>query len=108
MLKKRYAKLDIFNFLRLPPEEMAIEYEEFLEQFIRVRNRIFELRDQGALQTAIHLEGPPETVVAHGLNNVGLYHAKRPLLRAKTGEIISQDLYTLYYYHNRMDGYELE
>lgn len=108
MFKKKHAKLDLFNFLRIPPDEMSINFDSFLEQFIIVRNRVFELRNQGKLQTAHHLEGAAEEVIAHGMNNVGMYHAKRPLLKNKRGEIVSKDLYTLYYYHNRMHGYGLE
>lgn len=108
MFKKKHAKLDLFNFLRIPPDEMLINFDSFLEQFIIVRNRVFELRNQGKLQTAHHLEGAAEEVIAHGMNNVGMYHAKRPLLKNKRGEIVSKDLYTLYYYHNRMHGYGLE
>ena len=108
ILKKRHLKMDLFDFLRIPPEDMAIDSDFFLEQFIKVRNRVFQLRDQGDLQIANHLEGSPEEVVIHGLENVGMYHAKRPLLKGKRGEIISQDLFTLYYYHNRMHGYGLE
>lgn len=108
MFKKKHAKLDLFNFLRIPPDEMSIDFDSFLEQFIIVRNRVFELRNQGKLQSANHLEGAAEEVIAHGMNNVGMYHAKRPLLKNKRGEIVSKDLYTLYYYHNRMHGYGLE
>jgi glycerol-3-phosphate O-acyltransferase len=108
MLRQRYAKLDIFDFLRLPPEDMWLDYRSFSEQFHLVREKIFELRAKGALQTALHLEGPLEEVISHGLNNVGLYHANRPLIADKAGNIVSQDLFTLYYYHNRMHGYGLE
>jgi len=108
MLKNKHPKLDLFNFLRIPPDEMSIEFSSFLEQFIKVRNRIFELRDHGKLQTAYHLEGAAEEVIYHGLNNVGLYHSKRPLLMNKNKEVVSKDLYTLYYYQNRIHGYGLE
>ena len=108
MFKKRFAKLDLYEFLRIPPEEMFLDFNEFLQQFDQIRSRVFELKAIGALQTAYHLEGPVKEVVEHGLDNVGLYHAKRPLFKDKTGKIVSQDLFTLYYYHNRMHGYDLE
>jgi len=41
------------------------------------------------------------------VENVGLYHAQRPLIM-KNGNIVIQNMNTLYYYHNRMDGYGLE
>jgi glycerol-3-phosphate O-acyltransferase len=108
LLKKKYAKLDLYNFLRISPDEMSIHFDEFLKQFTIILDRVFELRNQGKLQTATHLDGPVEIVIKHGLDNVGLYHAKRPLIRDKSGKIVSQDLFTLYYYHNRMHGYDLE
>jgi glycerol-3-phosphate O-acyltransferase len=47
-------------------------------------------------------------VIRHGLENVGIFHLKRPLLFNKEGNIITRDLNTLYYYHNRLVGYDLE
>ena len=107
-LKNRYPKLDLFNFLRIQPDELVIAYDDFLEACEKLRLIIFEMRDQGKLHTADHLETNIEEMVDHGLYNVGLYHAKRPLLKNKQGRIVSQDLKLLYFYHNRMHGYGLE
>ncbi|MDH3708653.1 MAG: 1-acyl-sn-glycerol-3-phosphate acyltransferase [Cyclobacteriaceae bacterium] len=108
ILKNRYNKLDLFNFLRIQPDELVIDYAHFLEVCATLRNKIFEMNQQGALHTAEHLKGKIEEVVEHGLYNVGLYHAKRPALRNKQGLIVSQDLNLLYFYHNRLQGYGLE
>jgi len=37
-----------------------------------------------------------------------MYHAKRPLIKNKKGDISTQDLNLLFYYHNRLVGYNLE
>ena len=108
MLKKKHQKLDLFNFLRMQPDELVINYQEFKNTCESLRSRIFQMRECNRVHTAPHLEGDIEEVIAHGLNNVGLYHAKRPLIRNKQGLIISQDLNLLYFYHNRLRGYELE
>ena len=47
-------------------------------------------------------------MIKHGLDNVGIFHLKRPLLKNKQGNIITRDLNILYYYHNRLVGYDLE
>jgi glycerol-3-phosphate O-acyltransferase len=57
---------------------------------------------------ATHLKGDIDLVIRHGLENVGIFHLKRPLLFNKEGNIITRDLNTLYYYHNRLVGYDLE
>lgn len=106
--QKKYEKLDLYDFLRLPEEELSISYEEFKEVFSRARQAVFKMKNQNKVNVAAHLKGQIDEVITLGLDNVGMYHSKRPLLRNKTGDIITRDLNTLYYYHNRMDGYDLE
>lgn len=108
MLQKRHPKLDLFNLLRLPEEEQSIEYTEFKTVFCKLRNEVFKLHEQGRTGIAPHLTGDPDKVIETGIANIGIYHSKRPLLKNKEGNIITQDLNTLFYYHNRLDGYGLE
>jgi len=106
--QKKHPKLDLFSFLRLPEEELEIDYNEFKEVFKRVRKEIYHLKDEGKVYCASHLKGEADLVIAHGLENVGIFHLKRPVVKNKKGNIITQDLNTLYYYHNRLVGYDLE
>jgi glycerol-3-phosphate O-acyltransferase len=108
MLQKRYGKLDLFSFLRLPEEEMEIEYEEFRTTFKRVRKAIYLMKEQNKINHASHLKGEADIVIKRGLDNVGIFHLNRPLLRNKKGKIVTQQLILLYYYHNRLVGYDLE
>ena len=67
-----------------------------------------KLKKKGKVATALHLEGDIDKVIKNGLDNVGLYHATRPLVRRKDGKIAIQDMNKLYYYRNRLNGYGLE
>lgn len=106
--RKQHDKLDLYDFLRLPEEELFIPYDEFKEAFVKARKRVLKLKKENKVNVAAHLKGQLDEVINLGLENVGMYHSKRPLLRSRTGHIITRDLTTLYYYHNRMDGYDLE
>lgn len=108
MLLRRFPRLDLFGFLRLPEEELEISYDEFREVFKKVRKEIYRLEESGSVHYASHLKGDPDIVIRRGLENVGIFHLKRPLLRNKQGNIVTQDLNVLYYYHNRLVGYDLE
>jgi glycerol-3-phosphate O-acyltransferase len=108
MWQKKHAKLDLFGLLRLPEEDEVLEYEEFRETCKRVRKQIYKLKDEGKVYHATHLKGKIDLVIRHGLDNVGIFHLKRPLLINKEGNIITKDFNTLYYYHNRLVGYDLE
>lgn len=106
--QRKHPKLDLFEMLRLPEEDLIISYEEFRTVCKRVRKEIYILKDEGKVNHATHLKGEIDLVVRHGLENVGIFHLKRPLRFNKEGNIITQDLNLLYYYHNRLVGYDLE
>lgn len=108
MWMKKFPKLDLFSLLRLPEEDLEIEYSEFKETFKRVRKKIYELKEEDKINYATHFKGKADEVIKHGLDNVGTFHLKRPLLKNKKGNIITHDLTVLYYYHNRLTGYDLE
>jgi glycerol-3-phosphate O-acyltransferase len=108
MFQRQHPKLDLFGLLRLPEEELSIPYEEFKATCKRIRKQIYQLKDEDKVNHATHLKGKIDLVIRHGLENVGIFHLNRPLLFNKEGNIITRDLNTLYYYHNRLVGYELE
>jgi glycerol-3-phosphate O-acyltransferase len=108
MWQKKHPKLDLFGLLRLPEEDQILEYEEFRTTCKRVRKQIYALKDQDKTYYATHLKGKIDLVIRHGLDNVGIFHLKRPLLMNKDGNIITKDFNTLFYYHNRLVGYDLE
>jgi glycerol-3-phosphate O-acyltransferase len=108
MWQKKHPKLDLFGLLRLPEEELELLYDEFRETCKRVRKEIYRLRKDGKVYRATHLKGDIDLVIRRGLENVGTFHLNRPLIRNRKGNIITQDLTLLYYYHNRLAGYGLE
>ena len=108
LIKRANSKLDLFSLLRVPEEDIHLSYEAFKDACGEVLGGIRHLRAEGKLHMAPHLEMPLEEIIRHGLENVGMYHAKRPLIRAEQGHIVTEDISLLYYYHNRLDGYELD
>ncbi|MFC3415977.1 1-acyl-sn-glycerol-3-phosphate acyltransferase [Algoriphagus hitonicola] len=108
LIQAKNQKLDLFDLIRLPEEEIVIPYEEFKSACQQVYDRILELRADHQIKIAPHMKRGMEQIIAHGLDNVGMYHAKRPLLRNQSGDIVTEDISLLYFYHNRLHGYGLE
>lgn len=108
MVKKNYYKLDLYNLLRLPEEDLIIPYDEFRQTFEKVLAKIHRMYNAGEVNVSPYLTGDLDKIIEHGLKNVGMYHAKRPLIRNRDGDITTQDLNLLFYYHNRLTGYNLE
>ncbi|EON76900.1 Glycerol-3-phosphate acyltransferase [Lunatimonas lonarensis] len=108
LIKRANKKLDLFSLLKLPEEDISIPYDTFKAACTRVLDKIRQLKSQGRVHMAPHLNDDIDRIIRHGLDNVGMYHAKRPLVLGKSQEILTEDLNLLYYYHNRLQGYELE
>ncbi len=108
IFQRQFKKLDLYNLLRLPEEDLSIPYEEFKTAFESVLAKVHRMYNAGEIGVSPYLTGDVDKIINHGLKNVGMYHAKRPLIKTKRGDITTQDLNLLYYYHNRLSGYNLE
>ncbi|HEY9117547.1 MAG TPA: glycerol-3-phosphate acyltransferase, partial [Roseivirga sp.] len=108
IFQRKFKKLDLYNLLRLPEEELVIPYEEFRISFESVLAKVHRMHNAGEVGVSPYLTGEVDAIINHGLKNVGMYHSKRPLIKTKKGNMTTQDLNLLYYYHNRLAGYNLE
>ena len=109
IIRKRNMKHDLYSLFRLPVEDLEIEYEEFKEVFSHVREVIFSYEQAGRIMVSGVLRSKNIDKLIHaGINNVGTFHAQRPLMLDREGNVISRNLKTLYYYRNRLDGYGFE
>ena len=108
LIQAKNDKMDLFDLIRLPQEDLVVAYEEFKTACQRVLDQIFELKAQGKIDAAPHLYRSMDEIITHGLENVGMYHAKRPLIKNKDGNLETEDMSLLYFYHNRLHGYGIE
>ena len=107
MLERKNSKLDLYSILRLSKEDLTLDYEVFKMNFKKLRGVILLLNEQGKIDVNEKFRSTADESIIYGLNNVGMYHAKRPLIKLKN-EILILNVSTLYYYHNRLEGYGLE
>jgi glycerol-3-phosphate O-acyltransferase len=107
MLERNHPKIDLYHILRLPDEDLILDYTEFKKNYKKLCSRLEKLKKKGQVNMSRHMGISTDDSIKHGLKNVGLYHDQRPLI-LKDDKIIIKDTNTLYYYHNRMNGYGLE
>ncbi|MCO5231888.1 MAG: 1-acyl-sn-glycerol-3-phosphate acyltransferase [Chitinophagales bacterium] len=108
ILKKKFKDTDIFTILRLPEEDREIAWDDFVFTCNRVRDELYHLNNHNKVKLAPHMTLEMEDIIEHGIRNVGLYHTLNPIFRTKEGNISSEDLKLLYFYHNRLEGYGLQ
>lgn len=107
LLKKDFPDLDLYGLLRLPTEDRKLDRSTLTEALSRVLKRLRHLADHGKVKLASHMINDPSSIIDHGVQNLGIYHNKRPLIIKDNTEIFAENMNLLYFYHNRMVGYEL-
>lgn len=107
MILQSNPDLDIFALLRLPEEEIEIDYDAFIINLEMVVEKLKELSAEGKLKIPVGFKNPPEIIFKVGIDKLGVYHAEQPL-KLKKGKIYSENFKLLYYYHNRMEGYGID
>ncbi len=109
LIKQQHAELSLKALLQLHREQLVIPYAKLEATFARFKAAILQLHSADKVQVEPALQGTNvAAMVQHGLRNLGLYHTQRPLLQNQAGGITTQDLRTLWYYHNRLQGYDLD
>ena len=107
IFKKSFPNMDLFNLLSLPVELFSIPEKEFYLQLTTLIQELKKLKEKGKVRLSPTLEETPENIVADGLSHLNSFHANHPLFLSE-GVLKSMNLKLLYYYHNRLGGYNLE
>jgi glycerol-3-phosphate O-acyltransferase len=107
ILKNQYDDLDLYGILRLPSEDFAFEIQVVENAVNQVREKLFEMEKEGQIKLSEQIRWDIHDLVEHGVANLGNYHALKPLKINKDGNILSEDFKLLYYYHNRLENYDL-
>ena len=108
IIKKRHPKMDLYGLMRLPTEDLIIKPKELMDVADKVVNHLRMLHENGEVQLEKEVqEGNLSSIVKKGIANLGIYHAKLPLMYNQEGDFQSQDIKVLFFYHNRLEGYEL-
>lgn len=108
LLIRQNPKLDLFGILKFPFEDFQIEIEEFEQYCDRFRSRLLEMEARGEIKLSEPVTWDLKGFVEDGISKLGIYHAKKPLRINSSGFVTSDNFKLLYYYHNRLTGYNLE
>ncbi len=107
LLAKQHPKLDIYGLLRLPPEDYVFPIHSVEEVIEQMQDNLFSMEKAEQVQLAPEIHLPAMELIRDGIAKLGAFHRAKPLLFNKEDNIISDDFRVLYYYHNRLEYYNL-
>ncbi len=108
IIKKRTKDFDLFNMMKIDEDTTAISYDLFTHKIEQLIDQMQKMSKAKELKLDEIFKYSAEQIIDQGLNNVGLYHSKKVLYKDRLGRINTDNMNTLYFYHNRLSGYNLE
>jgi len=108
MLLHENPKLDLFGILRLPPDEYVFPFRAVEEVVEQMQEKLVEWEQQGKIRLDPEIRRSAADVVRDGVKNLGVFHAEKPLKFIKNHDIVSSNFRVLYFYHNRLENYQLD
>ncbi len=108
ILKARNPNLDLYGVLRIPPEERVISKDDFFNAVKALLDLLEIMEKEERLKITETIRSRDvNKIVSNGIKNMGIYHPKAPLTYNQEGNLFSEHLQLLFYYHNRLLGYNL-
>ena len=108
ILLNKHAELNLYDVLNIPAAGFEIERDLFVKVVKKMQTTLKKMEKQNKLRLSESLSMPTEDLIEDGVKYLGLYHPEKVLKIKKDGNLMSENFRLLYYYHNRLDSYQLE
>ena len=107
-LKKLNPNMDLYRLVKLEPEETATDIGKVIDMIGRVKEQIIILAEKDKISIEDGFKNKSkEDIFYEAIKTFNTYYEKS-LVNEKDNVIVSEDIKTLYYYHNRLTNYGLE
>ncbi len=107
-LEALHKNLDLYGVLRLREHETVLPYDDFMRNIVSLQKVLFDYERAGKLKLSPEIGQEAESLVKHGIKNIGVFHPTKPIVVANDGNLYSENNKLLLYYHNKLVGYGLE
>ncbi|HIA02860.1 MAG TPA: hypothetical protein EYN66_13285 [Myxococcales bacterium] len=108
LMRKENPDMDIYRLLRHGSGPLGFPVSDLIANMGALLERIREMSKSGTLSVDPRLEGKtPQQVLDVALKHFAAYHT-RDAVKRHASRVHVDDAELIYYYHNRMAGYDLE
>lgn len=108
ILEKKHKHHDLYDTLRLTREYRIVKREEFHSTFEIILQRLKQMQENNRLHLENTFKKSTEEIIEEGIQKLNVFHLEKPVKRNENNDFTSDSMNLLYYYHNRLMGYQLE
>jgi glycerol-3-phosphate O-acyltransferase len=107
-LKNENNKLDLYGVLRLPTDDYEFPLDKLYQVIEQLKTVLLDMEQKGEIKLSEQIYWETDRLAKDGIKHMGNYHLQKPLYFNKQGTLVSDSFKILYYYHNRLENYDLE
>ena len=109
LMRKIHPSMDLYALLRLPVDMLSIPYPLFKETYQKFLMILKKMEKEGKirLQPELHSQEADE-IIRQGIKHLGTFHAVLPLKFGNKDNVLPKNPMLVYYYHNRLSGFQVE
>ncbi len=105
--REEHKQMEFYEFLRLKPKEFHVSVKRLKPGFEKFIDALRQMSSEGKFHLQPIFAEATDKIIANGLKHLGPYHIKSPLYKDRNNYLRTEDISTLYYYHNRLEGYDI-
>lgn len=107
LFHENFKSESFFYFMSTDSQNFSLDIDVFINNFTKLVDIIKEMASNKLLKLEKAFQLNIDEMVNYGINNLGVYH-EEPVLFIHKNILRTSSLRILYYYHNRMDNYNLD
>ncbi len=108
VLRRAHPDLDLFEVLRLPVKEWTFDRAVLTDVVRQLQVELKDMQERGEIKLSEQIYWDPADLIEDGIKHLGSYHTEKPIKINRKKQIISESFKLLYYYHNRLENYQLD
>lgn len=108
MIQEKNPEMDLFQVLKIPPKSISIKKDDFLQKMEKCLEILSKKQHKEKIKFSEALKLDTFACLKDGIKHIGVYHNKKVLKWNSSDRIGTEDLKLLYYYHNKMEHYDIQ
>jgi glycerol-3-phosphate O-acyltransferase len=108
IIQEQNPEMDLFQILKIPVKSIRIKLDDYVAKLTYCLELLEKKKKKEKIKFSETLYLDPLECLKDGIKNVGVYHNSKVLKWLDKNTIGTDDLKLLYYYHNKMEHYDIQ
>ncbi|MEL7021607.1 MAG: glycerol acyltransferase, partial [Bacteroidota bacterium] len=108
ILEKQNTDLDLYGLLRVPTEDYIFPRTIVRDTVLQLQTVLLDMEKKQQIKLSDMVRGEIDTIIKDGIYRLSNFQGAKPLKIMNNDDIVSESFKLLFFYHNRLENYDLD